>query len=57
MLTHQLPVVYQGKYAEAEPLYDQSLLIFEKVYGPAHSDVAIALSSRAAVLTTLVRST
>ena len=40
----------QGKYAEAEPLYQRSLAILEKVRGPDDPDVATVLSNYAALL-------
>ncbi|CAM9138218.1 unnamed protein product, partial [Ectocarpus sp. 13 AM-2016] len=47
-----LPVTFQGKYEEAEPLYRRSLAIREKVLGPEHPDVAQSLNNRAALLET-----
>ena len=35
----------QGRYAEAESLYKQSLVIFEKALGPEHPDVAQSLNN------------
>ena len=35
----------QGRYAEAEPLYKRSLVIWEKALGPEHPDVATTLSN------------
>ncbi|CAM9900520.1 unnamed protein product [Ectocarpus sp. 4 AP-2014] len=40
----------QGKYAEAEPLYERSQAIQEKVLGPEHPDVATSLDNRASLL-------
>ncbi len=40
----------QGKYAEAEPLFQRSLAIWEKALGPEHSDVATTLENYAALL-------
>eukprot|EP00752_Nemacystus_decipiens_P012244 g10853.t1 len=40
----------RGKYEEAGPLYERSLAIYEKVYGPDHPAVATALNNRAALL-------
>ncbi|MFL5590081.1 MAG: tetratricopeptide repeat-containing protein, partial [Ktedonobacteraceae bacterium] len=37
----------QGKYPQAEPLYQQALAIREKALGPEHPDVASTLSSLA----------
>ena len=39
----------QGKYAEAEPLYQRSLTIREKVLGPEHPNVALSLNNLAAL--------
>ena len=45
----QLAVVYkyEGRYAEAEPLYKRSLAIHEKALGPNHPDVATDLNNLA----------
>lgn len=40
----------QGKYDDAEPLYERSHAIREKVLGPEHPDVAESLNSRAVLL-------
>ncbi len=40
----------QGRYAEAEPLYQRSLAINEKALGPEHPDVARTLENYAALL-------
>ena len=40
----------QGKFDEAGPLYERSLVIHEKVYGPDHPAVATALNNRAGLL-------
>ncbi len=37
----------QGKYAEAEPLYQRSLAIGEKTLGPEHPQVAMSLNNLA----------
>ncbi|MGK7874280.1 MAG: tetratricopeptide repeat protein [Xenococcaceae cyanobacterium] len=37
----------QGNYTEAEPLYQRSLAIREKVLGPEHPDVALSLNNLA----------
>jgi tetratricopeptide (TPR) repeat protein len=37
----------QGRYAEAEPLYQRSLAIFEKALGPEHTGLAKTLGSLA----------
>lgn len=39
----------QGKYAEAEPLYKQSLKIMEKALGPHHPEVGNTLNNLAAL--------
>lgn len=41
------PIGIQGKYAEAEPLYERSQAIREKVLGLEHPDVAQSLNDRA----------
>ena len=46
-ITWQLLYSDQGKYEEAEPLYQQALAIDEKVYGQDHPEVATDLSSLA----------
>ena len=45
----------QGNYAEAEPLYERSQAIREKVLGPEHPDVAQSLNNRAELLKSQVR--
>ncbi len=49
---NNLALVYddQGRYAEAEPLYQRALPIFEKALGPEHPDVAQSLENYAALL-------
>ncbi len=49
---NNLAELYQarGHYAEAEPLYERSLAIQEKVLGPEHPDVATSLENYAALL-------
>jgi tetratricopeptide (TPR) repeat protein len=37
----------QGRYAEAEPLYQQALAIKKKVLGPEHPDMAMTLNNLA----------
>ncbi|CAN0549492.1 unnamed protein product [Ectocarpus sp. 12 AP-2014] len=46
----------QGKYDKAEPLYERSQAIREKVLGPEHPDVAQSLNNRAgpSVISTLL---
>ena len=46
----------QGRYAEAEPLYQRSLAIREKALGPEHPDVATSLENYAALLRATGRS-
>ncbi len=41
---------FQGKYAEAEPLYIRSLAIREKALGVEHLNVAISLENYADLL-------
>lgn len=50
-----LSAVLQGKYEEAEPLYERSQAIREKVLGPEHPDVAQSLNNRAVLLYAQVR--
>ncbi|CAB1113143.1 unnamed protein product [Ectocarpus sp. CCAP 1310/34] len=45
----------QGKYAEAEPLYERSQAIQENVLGPEHPDVGTSLNNRALLLEKQVR--
>ena len=40
----------QGKYGEAEPLYERCQAIQEKVLGPEHPHLATTLHSRAGLL-------
>lgn len=49
------PLVYQDKYAEAEPLYERSLAIYIKLNGADHPEVALALNNWAGVLMSQVR--
>ena len=42
-----LSTAFQGKYGQAEPLYERSQTIREKVLGPEHPAVAAVLNSRA----------
>ena len=37
----------QGRYAEAEPLYQRALAISEKILGPEHPDVATNMENYA----------
>lgn len=50
-----VPVAFQGKYEEAEPLLIRSLAIHENAYGPDHSAVAASLNNRAGQLQCQVR--
>ncbi len=54
---HNLAVLYnaQGKYVEAEPLYQRALAIREKALGPEHPAVATVLENYAALLHKLNR--
>ena len=45
----------QGKYADAEPLYERCQAIEEKVLGPEHPSLAITLNNRAGLLQAQVR--
>jgi tetratricopeptide (TPR) repeat protein len=40
-----LDLQHQGKYAEAEPLYERVLAINEKILGPEHPSVAMAINN------------
>lgn len=40
----------QGKYAEAEPLYERALVIRENALGPDHPDVAMVLNNQAVLM-------
>ena len=46
---------FQGKYNEAEPLYERSQAIREKILGPEHPNVAQSLNNRAELLRAQVR--
>ena len=52
-----LSTAFQGKYNEAEPLYERSQAIREKVLGPEHPGVAESLNNRAELLRAQVRTT
>ncbi len=47
----------QGRYAEAEPLYQRALAIKEKALGPEHPSVATSLENYAALLRNTGRTT
>lgn len=51
MCINPLLLVAQGKFAEAEPIFKQSLAIREKVLGPEHPDVATTLNHLGHLLT------
>ncbi len=40
----------QGRYAEAEPLYERALAILEKTLGPEHPNLASTLENYSALL-------
>jgi tetratricopeptide (TPR) repeat protein len=46
---NNLAVLYrdQGRYAQAEPLFQRALAIWEKALGPEHPNVATALENYA----------
>ena len=46
---------FQGKYEEAEPLYERCQAIMEKVLGPEHPSLATTLNNRAALFYAQVR--
>ena len=48
-------VTFQGRLDEADPLSERSLAILEKVLGPDHPDVAMALNNRAELVKAQVR--
>lgn len=50
-----IPYIWQGNFAEAEPLYARSLEILERTLGSDHPDPAIAVSNRAVLLHQQVR--
>lgn len=53
---HNTPLTdMQGKFAEAEPVYEQSQAMLENVLGPEHPDVGAVLNNRAALLVDQVR--
>ena len=51
---NELGLVYkaQGRYADAEPLYERSLAILEKALGPEHLNVAASLNNLAGLYST-----
>lgn len=48
-------IVFQGKCAEAEPLYARLLAIRERVYGPDHPKVAVDMNNWAECMRDRVR--
>ena len=46
---------FQGKYAEADPLYLRAIEIGEKTLGPDHPELATRLNNRAGLLAAQVR--
>jgi tetratricopeptide (TPR) repeat protein len=55
-ITWALVYQTQGRYAEAEPLYERSLAIREKALGPEHPDVGGSLNNLATLRTRQGRS-
>lgn len=53
--TPRLSTSFQGKYAEAEPLYRRALNIIEKALDPRHIDAVLALITLADTLGAQVR--
>ncbi|CAM9854520.1 unnamed protein product, partial [Ectocarpus fasciculatus] len=51
LTNRMLLLSFQGKYEDAEPLYQRSVAIREKALGPDHPAVATALNNWAALLT------
>lgn len=49
------PLVFQGRYAQADPLYGRAIKIAEKTLGPEHTGVAALLNYRAWSLSNQVR--
>lgn len=49
-----LSTLFQGKYTEAEQLYERCQAIYEKVTGPEHPLVATTLGNRAWLLASQV---
>ena len=54
---HELARLYlnQGKYEQAEPLYQRALRIHEQVQGPEHPETAITVQSYAYLLRLMKR--
>ena len=50
-----MPLMCQGKFTEAEPLYGRATEIWETALGPEHPNVATALNNRAGLLESQVR--
>lgn len=55
LLSHFPNITFQGKYAEAELLYEKAIKIWEKVHGHDHPKVAAGLNNRAELLRVQVR--
>lgn len=51
----RLPVVLQGKYAEADPLSFLAIDMAERTLGPDHPRLSVLLGIRASLLDKLVR--
>lgn len=51
------PRAFQGEhaYADAWPLFERSVAIFETILGPEHPDLAQSLNNQAELLRTKVR--
>lgn len=54
MYVNVFVLVNQGKYAEAEVLYERATIIWKNAYGPDHPLVATAMNNHAAVMKALV---
>lgn len=55
-LPNSNPLLFaQGKFSEAEQLYESSQAVEEKILGPEHPDVATSLNNRAGLLQDQVR--
>lgn len=51
----RFPLSFQGKYEDANPLYERAAAINEAVLGPEHPIVATDLNNRAGLLKEQVR--
>lgn len=54
-LRSRFPLSFQGKYDDAEPLYERLTAIKEKALGRDHPDVATVLNSRAGLMQNQVK--